>query len=136
MASSYRIELVNSNLRNAGNARSPRELRNVNHSRDAPSAFDAHAAVRSVAVDPRRSILDAAVAAGERLPYSCRDGECGSCVAKLISGTVVHPDATVLTPSQRRRGFILLCLAAPTADCTIEIGLAAQSSMYDSADDD
>ena len=112
MAASYRVELVN---------------------RSAPVT---HEAVRSVEVDPRRSILEAAVAAGERLPYSCRNGECGSCVAKLVSGTVVHPDATVLTPSQRNRGFILLCLAAPTADCTIEIGLAAQRSMYESADDD
>jgi ferredoxin len=118
MAASYRVELVN---------RSAREVAG------APAV---HEAVRSIEVGPRRSILNAAVAAGERLPYSCRNGECGSCVAKLVSGTVAHPDATVLTPSQRNRGFILLCLAAPTADCSIEIGLAAQRSMYEPDDDD
>ena len=91
---------------------------------------------RSVEVGPRRSILDAALAAGERLPYACRNGECGSCVARLASGAVAHPDGTVLTDSQRNRGFILLCMVAPTTDCVVEVGLATQRSMYDAAGDE
>ncbi len=90
---------------------------------------------RLVEVGPRRSVLDAALADGERLPYACRNGECGSCVGKLVGGTLAHPAETVLTESQRARGFALLCLAAPTSDCTIEIGLASQRSMYDSGED-
>jgi ferredoxin len=90
---------------------------------------------RTVEVGPRRSILDAALAAGERLPYACRNGECGSCVAKLVSGTIAHPSATVLTEAQRKRGFVLLCLVAPTSDCLVETGLAVQRSMYDPSED-
>jgi len=115
MAPPYRVELVN---RSAAR-------------KSALNAASGDASARTVEVGPRRSILDAAVAAGERLPYSCRNGECGSCVAKLTAGSVMHPDHTVLTRSQRDRGFILLCLAAPTSDCTVEVGLATQRSMYD-----
>lgn len=82
-------------------------------------------------VGPRSSVLGAALAAGERLPYACRNGECGSCVAKLVGGTVAHPQGTVLTEAQRARGYILLCLVTPTSDCVIEVGLATQRSMYD-----
>ncbi len=89
----------------------------------------------TVEVGPRRSILDAALAGGERLPYACRNGECGSCVAKLVSGTVAHPTETALTGTQRERGFILLCLAAPMSPCTVETGLAVQRSMYEPSED-
>ena len=41
-------------------------------------------------VEREQPILAAAIAAGVGLPYGCRDGACGSCKSKLISGRVIH----------------------------------------------
>ena len=43
-------------------------------------------------VEPGESILDAALHRGIGLPYGCRNGACGSCVATLLSGRVQYPD--------------------------------------------
>ena len=39
-----------------------------------------------------RSILDAALLQGIGLPYGCRNGACGSCIASLVSGSVHYPE--------------------------------------------
>ena len=35
-----------------------------------------------------QTVLQAAIDAGINLPYGCRNGACGSCKAKLVSGKV------------------------------------------------
>ena len=35
-------------------------------------------------------MLDAALRQGLSLPYGCRDGACGSCKGKVLSGSVDH----------------------------------------------
>jgi len=39
-----------------------------------------------------RSILDAALLQGIGLPYGCRNGACGSCIASLVSGSIHYPE--------------------------------------------
>ena len=41
----------------------------------------------SFIVNESESILDAAIRQGHNLPYGCRNGECGSCIAEVISGS-------------------------------------------------
>jgi len=65
-------------------------------------------------------ILDAAEAAGLSLPYSCRQGQCTSCVGRLHAGEVDQSDGTALDPMQKDDGYALLCVATPTGDCTVE----------------
>ncbi len=43
-------------------------------------------------VSPGQTILDAALQHGIGLPYGCRNGACGSCIATLVSGQVHYPD--------------------------------------------
>ena len=38
--------------------------------------------------EPAQSVLDAALAAGVELPYSCRKGVCGNCLARVLDGPV------------------------------------------------
>jgi ferredoxin-NADP reductase/DMSO/TMAO reductase YedYZ heme-binding membrane subunit len=61
------------------------------------------------------SVLDAALRAGIDLPYSCRDGVCGTCRAKLTSGQVHQPRAE-LSPAEVDAGYVLTCQARPRSE--------------------
>jgi tetrachlorobenzoquinone reductase len=62
---------------------------------------------RTLAVLPGHTILDALTAAGFDAPHSCREGVCGSCETRIISGTPDHRDL-VLTASERERGDTMM----------------------------
>lgn len=68
------------------------------------------------------TILEAALREGFTLPYGCRNGACGSCKGKLLSGQVDYGDFqdTTLTEEDRANGLALFCCARPLSDVTIE----------------
>ena len=73
-------------------------------------------------VRPSQAVLEAAIDAGINLPYGCRNGACGSCKAKLISGKVMHNDyqGSAMTDAELAAGNALLCCAMALEDLTIE----------------
>ena len=83
-----------------------------------------------------QSILDAAKEAGQSLPSSCRVGHCVTCAGRVLEGTIEQNMATGLSPSQKARGFALLCVATPLDDCRIDVGFAAQGALYQPEFDD
>jgi len=60
------------------------------------------------------SILDAALAHNVPLDFSCRSGQCGSCVAKCIQGKVWMRYNEVLTDEELKNGLVLTCNGFPT----------------------
>lgn len=68
------------------------------------------------------TILDAALHHGVVLPYGCRDGGCGTCRGRIVSGDVDHgrAQAEVLTVADRDAGKALFCCAKPHTDLVIE----------------
>lgn len=66
-------------------------------------------------------ILDVAEDEGIKHPYSCRSGSCFDCLAKVIEGNVEQTGKALsfLKPDEIKQGYILLCAASPTSDCTI-----------------
>ena len=74
------------------------------------------------AAEADTSVLDAALAAGIVLPYSCRSGACSTCKAKVLSGSVEAgaSPAQILSADEIEAGFTLLCQARPTSDLVIE----------------
>jgi Ferredoxin len=53
-------------------------------------------------IEKEETVLEAALRQGHNLPYGCRNGACGSCKAKLISGNITYAD-TLARRSFRRR---------------------------------
>lgn len=63
-----------------------------------------------------RTLIDVMLAAGLDAPYSCQEGECGSCACTLSEGTVDMANAGALDPDDIADGYILGCQARPTSD--------------------
>ncbi len=60
------------------------------------------------------TVLDAALAAGIPVPYSCREGHCGACKAKMTEGGIEQRGALALSRRERERGYILACCSTPS----------------------
>lgn len=69
-----------------------------------------------------QTVLEAAVDAGFNLPYGCRNGACGACKGKLVSGQVDYGEhqGNALTDSEKQAGLALFCCARPQSDLVIE----------------
>ena len=77
---------------------------------------------RQFSCDAGESILAAAIRAGVGLPYGCKNGACGSCKGKLISGQAelgTHQERA-LSAAEREAGQTLFCCAMPQSDVVIE----------------
>jgi len=85
---------------------------------------------RVFAVDRRRPLLDSLEAHGLSLPYGCRYGGCISCAAKLLAGTVDQRAGVALNGRQLADGYVLLCVARPTSDCTLDVGVESHDRLY------
>ena len=68
------------------------------------------------------TVLEAALAQGHNLPYSCRNGACGVCKGKVLSGMVDHGNAQAyaLSDAEKAAGLTLFCCAKPRSDLVIE----------------
>ncbi|MEI7532200.1 MAG: CDP-6-deoxy-delta-3,4-glucoseen reductase [Betaproteobacteria bacterium] len=68
------------------------------------------------------SILDCALKQGITLAYGCKNGACGSCKGKVISGEVTHGQhsANTLTSEEESKGVSLFCCAFAQTDCEIQ----------------
>ncbi|HXP06423.1 MAG TPA: FAD-binding oxidoreductase [Stellaceae bacterium] len=80
------------------------------------------AAIAEVIIDGRHhevplpegmSVIDAALAQGIELPFSCKGGMCCSCRAKLVSGKAKMAVNYSLQPWEIAAGFILTCQLRP-----------------------
>jgi ring-1,2-phenylacetyl-CoA epoxidase subunit PaaE len=61
------------------------------------------------------TLLEAAEAAGLELPFSCRDGICSTCRAKVTAGHAVMARNQALESWEVEAGFVLCCQARPTS---------------------
>ncbi|RYF70870.1 MAG: ferredoxin--NADP reductase [Cytophagaceae bacterium] len=73
-------------------------------------------------VPARKSVLQAALAAGISLPYSCRGGRCSTCMARCTSGQLFMTINDVLTDRDLREGWVLTCTGYPMSD-TVKLDL-------------
>ena len=71
---------------------------------------------RSVEVPPGSTILDALLALGIEVRYSCRSGICGSCETQVLDGVPDHRDL-VLSEEQRASGTrMMICCSGARSE--------------------
>jgi ferredoxin len=76
------------------------------------------------------TVLGAAEAAGVGLPFGCKTGACGTCTARLLEGTLTHRrPPRALKHRHLADGYVLTCVAVPTADAHLEVGAGVQADL-------
>ncbi|PRP91048.1 3-ketosteroid-9-alpha-hydroxylase reductase subunit [Enhygromyxa salina] len=89
----------------------------------APQAVTIVTAQREVGVvvQPGQTLLEAGLAAGLDMPYSCAMGGCAACKVELERGEVIMREPNCLGPTEREAGQVLACVACPSAPCRVRV---------------
>jgi ferredoxin-NADP reductase/mono/diheme cytochrome c family protein len=58
-----------------------------------------------------RTLLEAAEMNGISIPYSCRQGQCGTCATRLLEGEIAMDCEDGLDPALKAQGYVLTCVA-------------------------
>jgi ferredoxin-NADP reductase len=74
-----------------------------------------------IQVEPGQTILEAALAAGIEMPFSCAMGGCGACRVRRTGGEVQMEEPNCLSKAERERGYVLTCVGRPLSQCKIEV---------------
>lgn len=61
-------------------------------------------------------VLEAALQVRSDAPFACRGGVCGTCRAKVVSGSVSMDTNWALEADEVERGYVLTCQSHPTSD--------------------
>jgi CDP-4-dehydro-6-deoxyglucose reductase len=77
---------------------------------------------REFTAGEKETVLAAALRQGVMLPYSCRNGACGSCKGKVLTGQVDYGtyETKAMSETERQQGHALFCQARPLSDLVIE----------------
>ncbi len=76
----------------------------------------------SFEVSPGEIMLDAAIAQGVPVPYTCRSGTCRSCLLQVSAGEIcpVEPDQCLISKEELDSNRRLLCMATAKSDAVLE----------------
>jgi ferredoxin-NADP reductase/mono/diheme cytochrome c family protein len=66
------------------------------------------------------TLLEVAERNGIAIPYSCRQGQCGTCVTRLTEGTVRMESEVGLSDELKMRGYVLPCVSRAQGDVKLE----------------
>ncbi|MBY0240371.1 MAG: 2Fe-2S iron-sulfur cluster binding domain-containing protein [Burkholderiaceae bacterium] len=79
----------------------------------------------SFATDGATTLLKAAEQGGIRLPSSCRNGTCRTCLCKLDSGSVRYLiEWPGVSREEKQEGWILPCVAVAETDVVLTVPAA------------
>jgi CDP-4-dehydro-6-deoxyglucose reductase len=78
------------------------------------------------------TILAAGIRQGIGLPYGCKDGACGSCKCRKLSGEVSHGphQSKALSAEEELAGFVLTCCATAQSDVMLESRQVTEAGAF------
>jgi CDP-4-dehydro-6-deoxyglucose reductase, E3 len=87
---------------------------------------------RLFTAEPDEAMLAAGIRQGIGLPYGCKDGACGSCKCKLVSGSVVHGphQPKALSADEEAAGYVLTCCGVAHSDVVIESRQVTEAGAF------
>ncbi len=81
--------------------------------------LDGQSATVDSPVSAHETILNAALRVRPDVPFACAGGVCGTCRARLVSGSVSMTENYALEPDELERGYVLTCQSHPTTDAVV-----------------
>ncbi|QEW04228.1 1,2-phenylacetyl-CoA epoxidase subunit PaaE [Microbacterium lushaniae] len=96
--------------------RRPVEVRADEPVRTIEFTLDGQSASVQSPVSARESILDAALRVRPDTPFACAGGVCGTCRARVLTGSVTMTENYALEPDEIEHGYVLTCQSHPTTD--------------------
>jgi ferredoxin-NADP reductase/cytochrome c2 len=75
---------------------------------------------RTASLIPGKTVLEVAEAANVAIPYSCRQGQCGTCAKRLLAGSVKMATQDGLDPQLKAAGYILTCVSQAQGDIKLD----------------
>ena len=87
---------------------------------------------RTFSATTDETLLAAGIRQGIGLPYGCKDGACGSCKCKLVSGQVTHGphQAKALSADEEAAGYVLTCCGTAQSDVVIESRQVTEAGAF------
>ena len=85
---------------------------------------------QAIPVEPKETLLQAALRAGIDFPHSCRVGGCAACKCQLVAGQVRELTETgyLLSDEELDQGYILACQSVPKNDIRVSVDLSQQQA--------
>jgi ferredoxin-NADP reductase len=74
---------------------------------------------KKIQVSAGSSLLDAMLHAGLKPDFSCREGVCGSCETKVLSGEVDHRDQILTKQEKAANKSMMICVSGCTAGSSL-----------------
>jgi CDP-4-dehydro-6-deoxyglucose reductase len=113
---------------------SPKDNDNMTRPASAPTPFQVtiEPSKRSFEVSGDETLLAAGIRQGVNLPYGCKDGACGSCKCRKLSGTVTHGEhqSKALSDDEEAQGYVLTCCAVATTNVVLESRQVTTEGAY------
>lgn len=117
-ASRVRYELFTSDADRGDEPRSGRPVEIVEGEPTLAIEFtlDGQSSTVESPVAANETILNAALRVRPDVPFACAGGVCGTCRAKLVTGSVNMTENYALEPDELGAGFVLTCQSHPTTE--------------------
>ena len=103
-------------------SRIKQELFSLEQSETGPSRdfnIQLHKSGKTIHVAKDQTIIDALHLNNIDVPYSCLQGTCGTCITKVIEGTVEHRDAVLSEQDKIAHSKMCLCVSRAKSDALV-----------------
>lgn len=84
---------------------------------------------QSVELSAGETVLDALLKQGIKVPFSCRNGVCQTCLMRAIEGKPPGESQQGINPVLRLRGHFLACVCRPTEDLTVTLPAEGEATL-------
>ena len=100
---------------------SPEQRKKAVVTRPQPVTFLVKGQPHDTVATPGQTLLEAGLAAGVKMPFSCGMGGCGACKCKLVSGQVAAEEPNCLSRAESDKGYILTCVSRAAGPVALEV---------------